>query len=270
MPYPLEPREALDLEHCANCLTYAKRSALMKGTRISSEPASTASLVRHAISEQRGSDWPPQYRRMNSNHSQPSVGEPVHIECHASPSFQRWIAESGGAVSVSTYQAGKVAMIGWDGQRTALLMREFDKPLGLTATGGRLALATATTYGYSRILRCWAHEYLEGQPGRYDALYLPRVTYHTGDLHTHDVAMDEDGLLLVATRFSCLARLSWDFSFSARVELRSVSDLVPEDRCHLNGLAMRDGQARYVTALGVTDTPKRMARKKPVVAWSWI
>jgi uncharacterized protein (TIGR03032 family) len=30
---------------------------------------------------------------------------------------------------------------------------------------------------------------------------------------------------------------------------------VPEDRCHLNGLAVRDGQPRYVTALGTTDTP---------------
>ena len=33
-----------------------------------------------------------------------------------------------------------------------------------------------------------------------------------------------------------------------------VTDLVPEDRCHLNGLAVRDGKAKYVTALGVTDT----------------
>ena len=33
-----------------------------------------------------------------------------------------------------------------------------------------------------------------------------------------------------------------------------MTDLVPEDRCHLNGLAVRDGQPRYVTALGTTDT----------------
>jgi uncharacterized protein (TIGR03032 family) len=29
--------------------------------------------------------------------------------------------------------------------------------------------------------------------------------------------------------------------------------VVPEDRCHLNGLAMEDGQPRFVTALGATD-----------------
>ena len=34
-----------------------------------------------------------------------------------------------------------------------------------------------------------------------------------------------------------------------------VTAFAPEDRCHLNGLALRDGQVRYVTALGGTDTP---------------
>jgi uncharacterized protein (TIGR03032 family) len=33
-----------------------------------------------------------------------------------------------------------------------------------------------------------------------------------------------------------------------------VTALAPEDRCHLNGLGLRDGRARYVTALGETDT----------------
>ena len=36
---------------------------------------------------------------------------------------------------------------------------------------------------------------------------------------------------------------------------RFITDLVPEDRCHLNGIAVRDGRPRYVTALGTTDAP---------------
>jgi uncharacterized protein (TIGR03032 family) len=32
-----------------------------------------------------------------------------------------------------------------------------------------------------------------------------------------------------------------------------VSGLLPDDRCHLNGLALVDRQPRYVTALGATD-----------------
>ena len=34
-----------------------------------------------------------------------------------------------------------------------------------------------------------------------------------------------------------------------------VSKLAAEDRCHLNGLAMADGRARYVTAVAETDVP---------------
>ncbi len=145
-------------------------------------------------------------------------------------------------------------MIGFDGQRVSLLMREFDKPLGLAVEHDRMALATrhdVWMFANSPVL---AYDYLEDQPGRYDALYLPRATYHTGDLHTHDLAFCHDGLWLVGTRFSCLARLSYDFSFAPAWRPPFITDLVPEDRCHLNGLAVRDGRPRWVTALGTTDT----------------
>ncbi len=188
--------------------------------------------------------------------------EPVRIECAATPSFQAWLAQAGGSLAVSTYQAGKVAMIGFDGRQVTLLMREFDKPLGLAAAGNRLAVATRHTLWILANAPLLAHDYLEDQPGRYDALYLPRATYHTGDLNTHDVAFAGEELLLVASRFSCLARLSYDFSFTPVWKPTFVTDLVPEDRCHLNGLAIRDGRARYVTALGTTDEPGGWRRNK--------
>lgn len=188
--------------------------------------------------------------------NQPSSSrEPVRIECAASPAFQGWFAQAGGSLCMSTYQAGKVAMIGWDGRQVTLLMREFDKPLGLAAAGNRLALASRHRVWLFSNAPLLAHEYLEGQPGRYNALYLPRSTYHTGDLNVHDVAFAGDDVLLVASRFSCLARLSYDFSFTPVWKPNFVTDLVPEDRCHLNGLAIRDGCPRYVTALGATDAP---------------
>jgi uncharacterized protein (TIGR03032 family) len=179
---------------------------------------------------------------------------PTTVACSASPEFQDWLATAGGTVAVSTYQAGKVAMIGWDGRRVTLLMREFDKPLGLAASGRRLVLATRHDLWMFANVPVLAHEFLEDQPGRYDALYLPRATYHTGDLHTHDVAVVGDEIWLAATRFSCLAKVSYDFSFRPVWRPKFVSDLVPEDRCHLNGIAVRDGRPRYVTALGTTDS----------------
>ena len=114
------------------------------------------------------------------------MNEPAQIHCHASATFEDWLVQSGGSLAVSTYQAGKVAMIGHDGRQVTLLMRDFDKPLGWSppAVGWCWPRGTmCRIFANSPIL---AHEYLEDQPGRYDALYLPRATYHTNDLHTHD------------------------------------------------------------------------------------
>lgn len=187
--------------------------------------------------------------------SSPDSREPVQIGCAASPQFHEWMARAGGSLLLSTYQAGKVATIGWDGRQPTLLMRHFDKPLGLAVNGHQVALATRHDVWLLANAPPLAHDYLENQPGRYDAIFLPRTTFHTGDLNTHDLVFDADDLLLVNTRFSCLARLSRDFSFEPVWKPKFVTDLVPEDRCHLNGVAVCDGKARYVTALGTTDSP---------------
>lgn len=163
------------------------------------------------------------------------------------------MAQLGGTLAVTTYQAGKVALIGWDGQRLTLLMRHFDKPLGLAIDQRRLALATRNDLLLFANAPALAHDYLEDQPGRYDALYLPRASYHTGDVHLHDVVYDRQGLLAVNTRYSCLMRPSADYSFEPVWRPPFVSDYVPEDRCHLNGVALVDGEVRYATALGATD-----------------
>ncbi|MHB1033895.1 MAG: TIGR03032 family protein [Pirellulales bacterium] len=177
----------------------------------------------------------------------------TRIECAVLGSFDSWLAQSGGSLAITTYQAGKVAMVGWDGRRPTLLMRHFEKPLGLAVDGDRLALATRHEVLFFANASLLAHDYLEDQPGRYDALFLPRASYLTGDLHVHDLAFDREGLILVNTRFSCLSRLSQNFSFVPFWRPKFVTDLVPEDRCHLNGLAMCDGKPKYVTALGTTD-----------------
>lgn len=126
---------------------------------------------------------------------------PATIQCGVSEGFANWLSECGGSLAISTYQAGKLALVSWDGRQISLLLRDFDKPLGLAGHGPRLALATrhdVTVFADAPIL---ARDYLENAPGRYDALFLPRVTYHTGDLNVHDLAFGKDGLWLVNTRF---------------------------------------------------------------------
>jgi uncharacterized protein (TIGR03032 family) len=182
-----------------------------------------------------------------------SPPQPLLVQCHASDSFQSWLAHASGTLAITTYQSGKVALISSDGQTINVLLRQFLKPMGLAQQGARLALATQHEIWLFANAPQLAPSYLEQQPGQYDALYLPRVAYFTGDLNIHDLAFGDDGLWVVNTRFSCLASLSADFNFVPRWQPHFISELAPEDRCHLNGLVMIGGRPKFVTALGETN-----------------
>jgi uncharacterized protein (TIGR03032 family) len=109
----------------------------------------------------------------------------------------------------------------------------------------------------SSIHQVWRFEnlFLKGEiQDGYDRLYLPQVGNTTGDLDIHDMALDADGkLVFVNTLFGCLATLSDTHSFKPLWRPPFLSKLAAEDRCHLNGLAMKEGRAAYVTAVGESD-----------------
>jgi uncharacterized protein (TIGR03032 family) len=90
---------------------------------------------------------------------------------------------------------------------------------------------------------------------RHDACFLPRGSHTTGDVQIHEMAWVGRELWFVNTAFSCLATRSDDNSFEPRWRPWFVDRLMPGDCCHLNGLAVRDGKVRYVTALGETSEP---------------
>ncbi len=103
-----------------------------------------------------------------------------------------------------------------------------------------------------------ATEKTGSKPGQlhngHDAVYVPRAGYTTGDIDLHDLAVQGDGrVVFVATSFNCLATLSQRYSFQPLWRPPFVSKLVSQDRCHLNGLALVDGQAAYVTAVSRSD-----------------
>ena len=179
------------------------------------------------------------------------------VQCTATSGFLQWIAEHPLSLLVSTYQAGKLLAIGWTGQQVSLNARNFDHAMGFDIRGDRLALATATQIQSFANAPLLAADFTPKTPGRYDALYLQRASHFTGPLFVHDLAFaDDEDLWFVNTRFSCLATTSPQYSFIPRWQPPFIDALAPEDRCHLNGLAMRDGQPRTVTALGVSNQPR--------------
>lgn len=164
------------------------------------------------------------------------------------------LRELGVSLLVSTYQSGRVIAVRADGDRLNTHFRAFASPMGIAVGPRYLALGT------QRHVWEYRNQPEAGRrldpPGRHDAVFLPRASHVTGDIRIHEMAFAGDELWIVNTRFSCLAVLDREHSFVPRWRPPFVTALTPEDRCHLNGLAVVDGRARWVTALGATDTPQ--------------
>ena len=87
-----------------------------------------------------------------------------------------------------------------------------------------------------------------------DKHYVPRVAHTTGDLDIHDIVVRDDGVIVFAnTLYSCLSTLHNVHSFAPVWQPPFISKLAAEDRCHLNGIAVKDGQPAYVTATSRAD-----------------
>jgi uncharacterized protein (TIGR03032 family) len=181
--------------------------------------------------------------------SRPEADEPW-IEVTASRHLASWLAEQQVSLAFTTYQTGKLFLLGRrpDGQ-LAVFERTVNRCMGLWADGQTLWLSSLyQLWRFENVLRPGAH-YQGG-----DRLYVPKVGYTTGDLDVHDIAVEAGGrVVFAATRFSCLATLHERYSFTPLWRPPFVSKLAPEDRCHLNGLALENGRARYVTAVGTSD-----------------
>jgi uncharacterized protein (TIGR03032 family) len=160
----------------------------------------------------------------------------------------------GVSVLVTTYQAGKLVMLRPDGDVLNTHFCRFDRPMGLARAGDRLAIgANRAIREYHNVPAC--AERL-APAGRHDACFLPRLAHCTGDIQIHEMAWGAgDELWFVNTRFSCLCTLDRIHSFVPRWRPPFVTELAPDDRCHLNGLCVIDGQPAVVTALGESDTP---------------
>jgi uncharacterized protein (TIGR03032 family) len=166
--------------------------------------------------------------------------------------FPEWLARTGASIAFTTYQAGKLFFIGSrEPGRIAVFERTFARCMGLAASQDARKLALATHYQVYR----FDNVLPPGQPsGPHDAVYAPRVSWITGDVDAHDIAFDADGnIVFVNTLFSCLATISEGFSFKPIWQPPFISKLAPEDRCHMNGMAMENGRPRYVTMVSASD-----------------
>jgi uncharacterized protein (TIGR03032 family) len=179
------------------------------------------------------------------------VEEKPKFELSTSRQFPGWLAAQQSSIVFTTYQVGKVFMLGTNSDGSLhVTERSFPRCMGLGTVAG------SNTFWMSSLWQLWRFENSlpSGRFKDYDKVYLPQAAYTTGDLDIHDVMIAEDGRpVFVNTLFSCLATISETHSFKPLWKPPFISKLAPEDRCHLNGLAERDGKPAYVTMVGTSD-----------------
>lgn len=177
-----------------------------------------------------------------------------------SPGLPGWCATQGLSVALTSYQSGKFYLLGRNPETGGLMVNEriFQKAMGLaTPEAGTILLATL--FQITRFENVLEKDQVAN--GSFDGLFVPRVLHTTGALDTHDVGLLNDGrIVFVNTSFNCLATVSDRHSFTEYWRPSFISELVQEDRCHLNGLAMSEvgtpeqGRVRYVSACSRSDT----------------
>lgn len=177
-----------------------------------------------------------------------------------SKGFPEWLWAQKMSLAVSTYETNRLFLMGVKPNgRLSLFERRFERPLGLHVdAAGRLFMATCD--------QIWRLDNVLApgeRHGDFDRLYVPKHTFVTGYLNSHDLALGSDGrLLFVNTLFSCLAKPHRTHSFEPVWAPPFITALRPEDRCHLNGMAVAGGVPRYVTMRRRTDGPQAW-RKGP-------
>lgn len=170
------------------------------------------------------------------------------LDITISEGFEAWLDAQRTSLVFATPPA-KLFLVGLDGDgAVSIFERTFDKCMGLAHVETR-TLHVATRH------HIWRLEDDLGEGGEtddgYDRRFVPRHCSTTGYLNAHDLGVEDDGrVLVVNTRFGCLAEPREDASFAPVWWPSFLPGPYPNDRCHLNGLAIRDGRARYVTAVG--------------------
>jgi len=171
------------------------------------------------------------------------------IEC--SRGLADWLTINNVSLAFTSYQTGQLFLVGvMPDRRISIHQRNFIRAMGVIGQPDRIYVAAVeAVWRLENILRR-----TEVANQFFDRLFIPRNAQITGDLDIHEMAVDNHGrVIFVNTKYSCLATFNLTHSFRPLWKPKFISKVTPEDRCHLNGMAMVEGTPKYVTAVSQSD-----------------
>ncbi|MFH0867047.1 MAG: TIGR03032 family protein [Bacteroidota bacterium] len=184
--------------------------------------------------------------------------QPDPFQCTYSPEVPKLLLKLNCSLVISTYQAGKVIFLSPQNNESLIqLPRTFLKPMGIAVDHNHPSRKMAIACKDEIIVFVNSPElglHYPSKPNTYDAFFVPRLTYHTGDVDLHDLLWGNDKIFAVNTLFSCIATFDDTYNFTPYWTPPFISRIVSEDRCHLNGMIMIDGKPRYATCFSNSNT----------------
>ena len=181
-----------------------------------------------------------------------TVGVDVEITAKVSKNFGNWLNVRRVCLLISSYQSGRLLIVGADiNDKVLIQQHKFDRAMGISAYKGGFAFGTL-----HQIWRfCLVNPLDKTSPGG-QLVLMPQNCHYTGFVNCHDVARTKNNEILYAsTLFNCVAKITESSNLSPIWVPPFIEGFVPEDRCHLNGLAVENDQLRFVSMLG-TGTEK--------------
>jgi uncharacterized protein (TIGR03032 family) len=186
--------------------------------------------------------------RISGDDTSEKVVNPFQL--HIKGELTHWLVQRGVALLFSTYQAGKVIMIGPNKGKLTVSERNFGRAMGLVPVEDGLLLGTEYAVWRFRNGLKPGYQY-EG----WDKIFLPQDSHVTGSVDTHDIDVDKDGNVVAAiTGYNCLAILDKTGNFSPIWKPPFISKIIGEDRCHLNGFCMEEGEVAYASVVAKSNT----------------
>jgi uncharacterized protein (TIGR03032 family) len=166
------------------------------------------------------------------------------IEVRVHGDFVAWLAGSRGALAVTTYNSGKLALYAAPGGVLQSCIVKLSRPMGLAYDAGRLAVATREH------IHLWTMAAENHVASQFPALasWKLAAVHATGRLDAHELAFDARGLCFANTRYNCVARPSERVRFRRAWRPPFMPAGVSRDACHLNGVGVRSGRVAMVTA----------------------
>ncbi len=189
---------------------------------------------------------------MNSNKN-----NPYHIEFICPDEIVSLFYQLNFTLAFSSYSANKLILLSANNSKALKLSSfYFDEPKGLSIQNNQLAIAT-----YNKVHTFAFHEGLNHlhitQNSDCDAAYYPQLTYYTNYLDLHDLSYtSQKEIFAVSADFSAIVKLDAEFHFKPYWKPSFISKLAPEDRCHLNGMALKNDLPKYATAFSAGNTPQ--------------